>query len=72
MVARDTFWTSIFKKYFLEAPENEHRDDLLFYVRKTSAKSRLQIPQVSILIKLQKLQNKTQHQSHQSLEILRV
>lgn len=45
-VARNTFWTDLFERYFLEAQDDEAKDDMLFYVRKTAAKSRLNLPQV--------------------------
>jgi len=45
-VQADNFWVQLFSKHFLEAPEDTNKDDLLFYVRKTTAKSRLNIPQV--------------------------
>ena len=45
MVSKDEFWTDLFLTHFLEAPD-DHRDDLLFYVKKIITKSKLQIPQV--------------------------
>ena len=48
LVARNTFWTDLFRKYFIEAPQDEQKDDMLFYVRKSTAKSKFQIPQVRI------------------------
>jgi hypothetical protein len=43
----DNFWTDMFTKYFLEAPDDDlQKDDLLFYVKKSSAKSKLNIPRV--------------------------
>ena len=46
LVARDTFWTSLFTTYFQEAPDDNQKDDLLFYVRKDASKSRFSIAQV--------------------------
>ena len=50
LVAKDCFWTDMFVQYFLEAPQDVNKDDMLFYVRKTSSKSKLNIPQVSVLM----------------------
>ena len=47
VVEKDEFWTNLFLTHFLEAPD-EHRDDLLFYVKKIITKSKLQIPQVGV------------------------
>ena len=47
-VARNSFWTDLFEHHFVEAAEDESKDDMLFYVRKTTAKSRLNLPHVSI------------------------
>ena len=50
LVARNTFWTDLFQKYFIEAPQDEQKDDMLFYVRKSTAKSKFQIPQVRVTL----------------------
>ena len=47
LVARNSFWTDLFERYFIEGSEDEAKDDMIFYVRKSTAKSRLNIPQVS-------------------------
>ena len=46
LVQSENFWVRLFLKHFVEAPEDTNKDDLLFYVRKTITKSRLNIPQV--------------------------
>ncbi len=49
LVARNTFWTDLFQRHFIDAPQDEQKDDMLFYVKKSTAKSRFQIPQVNYL-----------------------
>ena len=44
--ARDTFWTSLFVRHFLEVVDDSVRDDMLFYVRKCRAKSKSKSQQV--------------------------
>ena len=46
LVARNNFWTDLFDRYFLDAPPDDSKDDMLFYVKKSTAKSRFQIAQV--------------------------
>jgi hypothetical protein len=45
---RNSFWTSLFAKHFLETSDDSLRDDLLFYVRKSMAKSKLKIPHTDV------------------------
>ena len=55
LVARNTFWTDLFQKYFIEAPQDEQKDDMLFYVRKSTAKSKFQIPQVWSILETEEI-----------------
>ena len=47
MVARNSFWVNVFQQNFLDCTDSELKDDLVFYVRKNTQKSRHNIPQVS-------------------------
>jgi len=44
--SRNTFWTSLFVRHFLEVADDALRDDMLFYVRKLRAKSKSKTHQV--------------------------
>lgn len=46
LFSRNTFWTSLFTRHFLEVADDTLRDDMLFYVRKSRAKSKSKIQQV--------------------------
>jgi len=46
LFSRNAFWTSLFARHFLEAAEDTLRDDMLFYVRKSRAKSKSKMQQV--------------------------
>ena len=50
LVARNSFWTMLFTRHFVEAPDDSQKDDLLFYVRKTTARSKYNIPQVYVYL----------------------
>lgn len=47
-MARNTFWTELFDRYFLDAPPDDSKDDMLFYIKKSTAKSKFQIPQTEV------------------------
>jgi len=47
--SRNTFWTGLFIKHFLEVADDTLRDDMLFYVRKCRAKSKSKTQQVGLL-----------------------
>ena len=47
--SRNTFWTSLFVRHFLEVADDALRDDMLFYVRKCRAKSESKTQQVGLL-----------------------
>jgi len=48
--SRNTFWTSLFVRHFLEVADDALRDDMLFYVRKCrGAKSKSKTQQVGLL-----------------------
>ena len=47
--SQNTFWTSLFVRHFLEVPDDTLRDDMLFYVRKSRAKSKSKTHQVRLL-----------------------
>ena len=50
MVPQGNFWVDLFQQNFLDvSEENENKDDLMFYVRK-SAKSKLNLPKVTPII----------------------
>jgi len=46
--SRNTFWTSLFVRHFLEVADDALRDDMLFYVRKFRAKSKSKTHQVGL------------------------
>lgn len=47
MVPRDSFWVNLFQTHFLDVvDDSDNKDDMLFYVRKSVSKSKLNIPQV--------------------------
>jgi len=48
LFSRNAFWTSLFARHFLEAADDTLRDDMLFYVRKSGAKSKSNIQQVGL------------------------
>ena len=35
----NVFWAHMFSKYFIDSPDDTHKDDMLFYVRKRSPDS---------------------------------
>jgi len=47
--SRYSFWTSLFVRHFLEVADDVLRDDMLFYVRKSRAKSKSKRQQVALV-----------------------